>query len=116
MPSPSRMARFVTAATLAFLLASSSGCRVSSKSAGHPDATPRRPIEDVQRDHTPALMAIPGVVGVYQGALDDGTPFIGVMVLEKTAEITRRVPEDLEGYRVKIDVTGPIKPLSPGGK
>jgi hypothetical protein len=105
-----RFTRFVLAAAL-MLLAASPGCRVKSKSEGSPGATPRRPIEDVQRDHTTALMAIPGVVGVYLGALDDGTPFIGVMVIERTAEITRRVPKDLEGYRVKIDVTGPIKPL-----
>ena len=39
--------------------------------------TERRPIEAVLADHTPRLMAIEGVVGTYQGALDDGTDSVG---------------------------------------
>ena len=62
-------------------------------------------------DHTPELMAIPGVVGTYQGTLDDGTPCIKVMVVKRTRELERRIPDRLEGHPVRIDVTGVIRPL-----
>ena len=104
------------AAALAIGFLSMAGCQMSSDVPGNPTARPTRPIEDVQRDHTTELMAMPGVVGVYQGALEDGTPYIGVMVKAKTPELSRRIPRQLEGYPVRIDVTGPIRPMSPGGK
>lgn len=112
----SRATSFVTALGIVLVLASASGCRMSSDETRSSGARPTRPIEDVQRDHTAELMQIPGVVGVYQGALDDGTPFIGVMVAKKTPELARRIPKELEGYRVKIEVTGEIRPLEGGGK
>ena len=73
---------------------------------------PKRPIETVMQDHTRELMSLPGVVGVYQGARDDGTPCIKVMVVQKTAELERRIPGLLEGHPVEIDVTGEIRPMS----
>ena len=72
---------------------------------------PTRPIADVQRDHTDELMSVPGVVGVYEGALDDGTPCLRVMVKERTPETDRRIPRMLEGYRVEVEVSGVIRPL-----
>ena len=72
---------------------------------------PTRPIEAVLADHTPALMAIPGVVGVFQGQLDDGTSCIGVLVVEAKPETTAKIPAHLEGYPVKVEVSGEIRPL-----
>ena len=71
-----------------------------------------RPIEDVMKDHTAELLAIPGVVGLYQAELKDGTPCIKVMVVKKTRELEARIPDRLEGHPVRIDETGVIKPLS----
>lgn len=103
----------LAAALAGFLV---TGCPMSSEGPSNPASKPTRPVEDVQRDHTTELMAMPGVVGLYQGALGDGTPFIGVMVKAKTPELERRIPKRLEGYPVRIDVTGPIRPMSPDGK
>ena len=72
---------------------------------------PERPIETVLQAHTPELMAVPGVVGVYQGETDAHAPCIRVMVIQKTPEIERRIPKRLEGYRVEIEVTGEIRPM-----
>jgi hypothetical protein len=94
------------------LVGASLSCRPESKEQR---MTPQRPIEDVLREHTPRLMALPGVVGTYQGALDDGRPCIGVMVRERSAELERRIPKTLDGYPVKIDVTGEIRAL-PGDR
>jgi hypothetical protein len=71
-----------------------------------------RPIEDVVRDQAPALMKLPGVVGVYQGARDDGSPVIRVMLVDADSGKARRVPRTLEGWPVETEVTGPIRPLS----
>lgn len=72
----------------------------------------RRDINAVLRDHDRELMAIPDVVGVYVGLLEDNkTPCLKVMVVQKTPELERRIPKSLEGYRVELDVTGVIRPL-----
>ncbi len=67
-----------------------------------------QPIEQVLREHTDSLMAVPGVVGV---AIADcgGNPCIRVMVEKKTAELARRVPQKLGGYGVDIAETGKIR-------
>lgn len=72
---------------------------------------PARPIAEVQRDHTTELLSVPGVVGIYEGALADGTPCIRVMVQSRSPEIDARIPPTLEGYRVEVEVTGVIRPM-----
>ena len=72
---------------------------------------PIRDINEVMEAHTKELMAIPGVVGVYIGALDDGMPCIKVMVIEKTLDLEQKIPEALEGHPIVIDETGEIRPL-----
>ena len=71
----------------------------------------RRPIADVLRDHTPELMAIPGVVGTAEGALASGEPCIQVLLAEGSAEIDRKIPRTLEGWTVVTLVTGPIRAM-----
>ena len=71
-----------------------------------------RDIKEVMEAHTEELMAIPGVVGVYIGALGDGTPCIKVMVIEKTPELEQKIPKALEGHPIVIEETGEIRPLS----
>ena len=84
------------------------GCRGADPSGQTP--MNRRPIEQVLQAHAAELMAQPGVVGVYQGALADGSPCIGVMVVKKSAELEKKIPRSLEGYPVRIDETGEIRP------
>ena len=73
---------------------------------------PKRDINAVLRDHDREMMAIPGVVGVYVGVLEDGkTPCLKVMVVRKTPELERKIPKSLEGYPVLLDETGAIRPL-----
>lgn len=71
-----------------------------------------RDINDVLRAHDRELLAIPGVVGVYVSALEDGkTPCLKVMVVAKSAEVEKAVPKAIERFPVIIEVTGEIKPL-----
>jgi len=70
-----------------------------------------QPIGKVLEAHTPELMAIPGVVGVYQGELEDGRPCITVMVIESTPALEAKIPKAIEGYPVVVEAGGEIKPL-----
>ena len=67
-------------------------------------------IADVLARHTPELMAIPGVVGTGQG-LQDEKPCIIVFVEENTDELVRERPSTLEGWPVRVDEVGEIRPI-----
>lgn len=53
-------------------------------------------------------MAIPGVVGTGIG-LCDGEPCIKVLVTRRTAEIVEAIPEEVQGHRVEIEMTGEFR-------
>ena len=64
----------------------------------------------VQEQYESQLMALQGVVGVGIGECE-GQPCIKVFVEERTPELERQVPNQLEGFKVDIEVTGLIQPL-----
>jgi len=91
-------------------LALHTGClsRMNSRSA----PTPRRDINAVLGAHDRELLAIPGVVGVFVGLMEDQkTPCLKVMLARKDPDLERRIPRVLEGYPVLTEVTGEIRPL-----
>ncbi|RMF56370.1 MAG: hypothetical protein D6743_20370 [Calditrichaeota bacterium] len=67
-------------------------------------------ITEVQKKHEQDLMALDGVVGVGIGE-DNGEAVILVMVEKKTAELEKRIPKTLEGYRVVLYESGQIRAL-----
>ena len=71
----------------------------------------KKDINVVKETYVNGIMALKGVVGVYVGALDDGSLCIVVMVIKKTTELEEKIPKTLEGYTVRIDETGEIKPM-----
>ena len=71
---------------------------------------PTKPIEQVLKEHTDELMEIPGVVGTAQ-TLCEGEPCIMIMAATRTPEIEKQIPDRLEGYRVRIQVTGEFEAL-----
>ncbi len=74
---------------------------------------PDRPtIEQVQAENTPGWMAIPGVVGTGIGECD-GEPCIVVYVAKESEEIRDAIPEKVDGYLVRREVTGPFRTQEP---
>ncbi len=73
---------------------------------------PSKTIQEVLKSHTPELMSIPGVVGTALGE-QDGELCIKVLVIEKTPELTKKIPSTLEGFPVAIQQTGEIRALEP---
>ena len=72
-----------------------------------------KPIEQVLRDGTECLMALPGVVGVGQG-LPPGKPHIKVFVVTMTSVLLKQIPREIEGYPVVVEETGEFRKLDPG--
>jgi hypothetical protein len=68
-----------------------------------------RSIEEVLATHTDSLMSLPGVVGTAIG-LCDGVPCIRVFLSDSGAVSRRKIPNRLDGYPVRVDVTGPLRP------
>ena len=67
-------------------------------------------IQQVQEEHTPAWMAMPGVVGTAIGE-HDGRPCIKVFVARVTEELKTKIPATVEGYPVVLEPTGEIRAL-----
>lgn len=104
-----RISRLVS--TLLILLSIcqlSVGCRHEDESGSE---KPLRDINVVMKEHTEELMAIPGVVGVAIGELEDKTPYIMVMITSDSKELKAKLPQELEGHPVRPFVSGVIKPM-----
>ena len=67
-------------------------------------------IAEVLDARTPELMAIAGVQGTGIGE-QDGKPCIIVFVRTKDARLEREIPARLDGYPVRIDEVGDVRPL-----
>ena len=72
------------------------------------DTVPRRSIDEVLAAHNDSLMALPGVVGTAIGFCDSER-CITVYVTDSAAMRGTKLPERLEGYRVKVEVSGQFK-------
>jgi hypothetical protein len=82
--------------------------------AQNSSASLKRDINAVLAAHDKELLAIPDVVGVYVGVLEDGrTACLKVMLARKNPETERKIPNLLEGYPVVVELTREIRPMSP---
>lgn len=74
------------------------------------NSMPSRSIEQVLATHTDSLMSLPSVVGTAIGTCE-GEPCIRVFVTDSTVPSRRMIPTRLDGYPVRVDVTGRLRPL-----
>jgi hypothetical protein len=63
-------------------------------------------IQDVKTRHEKYLLSLPGVVSVGIGRGSDGQEEIVVGLERPHPQTVRRIPEDLEGHRVRTRITG----------
>ena len=68
-------------------------------------------IREVKERHEGRLLSMPGVISVGVGWVPDGNPAIVVGLDGHRPETFREIPEELEGYRVQVEVIGPIRAL-----
>ena len=77
-----------------------------------PSLSPKRDISAVLATHDKELLALPAVVGVYVGTLEhDQTRCLKVMLSKEDPETKRKIPHSIEGYPVRVEVSGTIRPL-----
>jgi hypothetical protein len=99
-----------TPALFGFALILFAACRPSMAQTSSP--SPKRDINAVLAAHDKELLAIPDVVGVYVGTLEDRrTLCLKVMLARQNPEAERKIPRTIEGYPVVAEVTGEIRPL-----
>jgi len=103
-----RTGGFIVVTLLALLFVGINACQSKHKSR---ETVPNRDINAVMESHVDDLMAIPGVVGVAVGELEDKTPCILVLISEETDKIRQDVPQELEGHPVRLMVSGEIRPM-----
>jgi hypothetical protein len=101
----------ISALTLVAIACRSSGKRPIQQPGGR-ESVARNDINDVLRRHGAELMAIPGVVGVAVGLMDDEkTPCLKVLVVRNTEEVRKKLPKSIEGFAIVIEESGVIRPL-----
>ena len=105
---------FVAAVCLLWLVAGAVACGQPGAEAGQ-EGRPvtKKPIEEVLKEHTESLMALPGVVGTAQG-LCSQEPCIRVFVVKATEDLLKQIPDEIEGYTVDVQETGEFKALDTG--
>lgn len=86
-----------TAAEILILAASTSGSPASET----PDAA------QVKAEHEAELMAIQGVLGLGIGGSED-EPAIVVYLIDNNPQLLAQIPQELDGIKVIVEVTGPI--------
>lgn len=64
---------------------------------------------NVKEEHRAQLMAIDGVEGV--GVAQNQIGNQGIVVYVRDQEVAKRIPRELDGISVQIQVTGPIDAL-----
>lgn len=73
----------------------------------------RKNIEQVLKEHSERLMALPGVVGTAQGERN-GEAYIAVFVASASASLQAQLPSEIEGCAVSIVETGEIRAFGSG--
>ena len=102
----------LTLAVVGAMLAGTGGVAADNGPGPQPSPPVREQAEihRVKERHAPQLLTIPGVVGVGVGACG-GEPCIKVLLETDRPEVRQQIPTALEGFKVEIEVTGPILPL-----
>jgi hypothetical protein len=103
-------------ATLLLGICLMAACRGGREVRMNDAGTPQRPIAEVLAEWSPRWIALPGVTAVGQGALPSGAPCIRVYLRVRDAGLERRIPRQVEGYRVVFQVSGEIRALPDAGR
>ena len=73
-------------------------------------AMSEKTIQEVLEGHTDEWMSVPGVAGTAIGQFQ-GRPCIRILVREKTPELEKAIPSQVDGYPVVMTETGDIRAL-----
>lgn len=83
-------------------------CLISGQLHGE-DRAVSPTIQEVNAKHAERFLAMPGVVSVGIGKNPDGQLVIVVGLDGPRPKTVEQIPKVLEGYPVRVEITGPIK-------
>ena len=76
-------------------------------SAGEREMAPT--LQEVKAKHAPRFLALPGVVSVGIGRAAEGREVIVSGLDRARPETQARLPAELEGYRVRVQIIGTVR-------
>jgi hypothetical protein len=97
---------------VAALAAGVGGCRNDGMNVEPRQPMAGKTIQQVQEEHTPAWLALPGVVGTAIGQCN-GRPCILVLAAANTEQIRKKIPATIDGYPVVVQYSGEIRARDP---
>ncbi len=79
----------------------------------HPDegAGEQPAAREVKTRYEERLLSLPGVVSVGIGRSPDGRPVIIVGLDRNRPATIQEIPEEIEGYPVRVEMIGPVRAL-----
>jgi len=80
-----------------------------SKNNGSDRLTNTKSIENVLAKHESSIMSVPGVAGIGIGDCN-GQQCLKIYLEKETAE-SKKIPAEIEGFKVEKEITGPINAL-----
>jgi len=86
-------------------------CEILQKNQDSKERKTMMDINEVIRTYADTMLSYPGVQGLYVGETEEGAACIWVMVKEMTPELEEQIPDSLEGYPVRIEESGEIRPF-----
>jgi len=89
------------------LISVAAGCAQSAPDRRESDMASRS-IEEVLAAHTDSLLALPGVVGTAIGRCGDSL-CIRVFVRDSSDAVRRAIPDSLDDYPVRVEVSGEFR-------
>ena len=110
-----RAALFGAAIVLSLGCLMDCGRRASGDRGGVSQMAAKKTVQQVLKENIDRWTAIPGVVGAGIGECK-GQPCIKVLVTEKSEQVQKRIPSQVEGFPVMVEVTGEIRALDTDGK
>jgi hypothetical protein len=72
-------------------------------------------VRDIKRRHAPLLLNQPGVSGVGVEKDDQGDYVLTIHLDTDDPQVRRRLPDQIEGCKVKFIESGPFRKLSSNG-
>ena len=83
------------------------GYWLRSSASEQQDTMPSKNIEDALRKGTLLVKTLPEVIGIGQG-ICEGEPCIKLFLIRKADDLEKKIPTDIDGFRVVSEVTGRV--------
>ena len=93
--------------TLLIFAVVTKGYKSSINASEQQDTMPSKNIEDALKKGTHLAKALPEVIGIGQ-SICETEPCIKFFLITKTQDLEKKIPREIDGFKVVIEVTGRV--------